>query len=176
MSATVSTDKAQRVGDGHDGNGCPMLTRGGIAAVYHLLRHERAHTIVYAHKPVGVSRYGKKSVARRREAGVAPGCDSVLHIERMVTAEAVPIVVLALGKHKDDARPRHCSGKTAYGVHKHRHAAEREKLFGHVAAHAQTLSACHYYDVIHRFSFFTAKMLKPIICLTAGQSMPCRQA
>ena len=62
MASIFASHVAQRVGDGHYGHGCSMLTRCLIGAGYDVHGDEGTHAVVNAHHSGGVIRNSGNAV------------------------------------------------------------------------------------------------------------------
>ena len=62
-------------------------------------------------------------------------------------------------QHQHDVHVLVILSEAPYGVHEHRQSADRHKLLGRVATHAQSLAASHYHNMIHTRRYLPMRWL-----------------
>ena len=88
--------------DGDDGDDRLGCAGSLIAVTDHLDAGEGAHAVVHTHHALGIIGHEGEPVLHGVEAGLSAISKLILHVEVVLFAEPVPVVLLGLWEHEDD--------------------------------------------------------------------------
>ena len=90
----------------------------------------------------------RESAQRGVEACLSAVGNGVGKVEPILTAQLAPVGLLLARQHYDDLQVGREVVERLESVHQHGLSANGQKLLGHVAAHAQPLTAGHYDGIV----------------------------
>ena len=146
---------AQRLHHGH--HGYDGLLAAGLAEATgdDVCGDEGSHAVVHAHHALCIVGDECQAVLHGVEAGAAAVGQLVADVELVLAAQLMPVALLFARQHQDDVQLFRVLAEAHQRAHQHRNAAHGQKLFGHIAAHAQALAARHNDDVVsHKLRFY----------------------